>query len=499
MINRFVYLITVVWFLGFSFFILRIIKGIWLSNKFKTNQVNQVSQKWQNIINTIGQKFGLHRSIKVIFSPIINSPFVFGLFKLVILFPIRAVTHLSDKEIEAILIHELAHILRHDYLVNLFQVFMESLFFYHPAIWWLSAKIRIQREIICDEIASEYIHEKRFYIDTLVKLEEYRHSSSRLMIAAKNDNNQLLFRIKYLLNKKNSKRTIVNPLSVLFIVASISIGLIFISFRQNSNSTLDFNANQLNLDIVSKYINPYKASFVLLDINTGEYKIYNDSLSSVRYSPYSTFKIASSIIALETGIANDENYTIKYDSVKYPIEPNMKNAVPFKFWMQDQSLKTALKYSVDWYYQELHRSIGIEKLQKYLNQINYGADDNSIDSYDFWFDGSLKVSAIDQVQFLKKLYNQELFEISSSNQKAVKNIMFDETTKNYKLYGKTGTGKIMDGKIICWYVGIIETNDNAYVFAFNTIVERYSEMPTDKRIEIVKNIFNDLNKASGLY
>lgn len=249
--------------------------------------------------------------------------------------------------------------------------------------------------------------------------------------------------------------------------------------------------NKKNIDL-DKFYNNFKGSFVLKDINKGNYKIYNATLSSQRFSPCSTFKISNSLIALESKVAENEDYLIKYDSLKNPSEPWMYKKEPFKFWMQDHTLKTAFKYSVVWYYKELARRIGNERMTKLLKQIDYGNNDISSGIDNFWLCGSLQISAIEQVEFLKKLYLNQLSGFSVKSQETVKDIMLYETNDNYKLYGKTGAGDCFDKKVIGWYVGFIETNSNTYIFAMNIIVNDFSDLDNNLRIEMTKNILKEL-------
>jgi len=246
----------------------------------------------------------------------------------------------------------------------------------------------------------------------------------------------------------------------------------------------------LNLD---EYFNPFTGSFVLLDLKTGGYKEYNDSICSIRYSPCSTFKITNSLIGIESKVAENENYIIKYDSLRNPPEPWMYNIEPFKYWMQDHTMRTAIKNSVVWYYQELARRIGNENMTKFLRQIDYGNNDISSGIDNFWLCGSLKISAEEQVEFLKKLYNNQLIGFSIRTQEIVKDIMLNESTDNYKLYGKTGGGDCWNDKVIGWYVGFLETESNTFIFAMNVFVNDFSDLGNNMRIEMTKNILKGLN------
>lgn len=246
-----------------------------------------------------------------------------------------------------------------------------------------------------------------------------------------------------------------------------------------------------NVDLSSQF-NGFAGSFVLLDINNDKYFIFNDSLSKEKFSPCSTFKIANSLIALESGLADDANYLIEYDSIKNPPQAWMFENEPFKHWMQNHTMATAIKYSVVWYYQELARRIGKEKMSAYLKKLNYGNNDISSGIDQFWLCGSLTVSAFEQVQFLKKLYQEKLEGFSKYSQQTVKNIMLYEVNTNYQLYGKTGGGDCSKNQVIGWYVGFVKTNSNAYIFAMNIFVKDFNDLRRNDRIALTKLILKEL-------
>ncbi len=244
---------------------------------------------------------------------------------------------------------------------------------------------------------------------------------------------------------------------------------------------------------LEEYFAPYTGSFVLLDLNEGNhYQAYNDSIRKKRYSPCSTFKIVNSLIAVESGVAEKENYLISYDTSRFKPEPWMNEAEPFKYWMQDHTMTTAIRYSVVWYYQELARRIGGEHMKYYLNKIDYGNNDISSGLDHFWLCGSLQVSADEQVEFLKKLYNKEFSSFSEQSQQLVLDILPSETTGSYRLYGKTGGGRCWNDKIIGWYVGFVENATSSYAFAMNIFVDDFIHLQSNKRIELTKDILRSL-------
>src|SRR5205814_3969509 len=109
-------------------------------------------------------------------SALVDSPCVLGWLKPIILVPISATTGLSPQQIEGILAHELAHVRRNDYLVNLAQTVVETVLFYHPAVWWISRTIRQEREHCCDDIAAQTAGDARGYARALVAMEELRQA-----------------------------------------------------------------------------------------------------------------------------------------------------------------------------------------------------------------------------------------------------------------------------------------------------------------------------------
>lgn len=220
--------------------------------------------------------------------------------------------------------------------------------------------------------------------------------------------------------------------------------------------------------------------FVLFDETDNEYIKYNSSLCDTGYLPASTFKIPNSLIALEENVVSDTNDIIKWNGHEWP------HAV----WNKDQTLKTAFQYSCIWVYFEFAEQVGIEKYHHYLEKFNYGNKNLSGPPNHFWLEGSFKISANQQVEFLRNFYNHKL-EISERSTSIIKNIMVLEQTPSYKISGKTGGTKINENEYIMWLVGYVEAANKTYFYALNFKANNFNKTK-NARFEITKSILEEL-------
>jgi Zn-dependent protease with chaperone function len=132
------------------------------------------SPEWQRRVEALAARMGVRQAVRVLETARAECPQVFGWLRPVLLLPVGALCGLAPEQLEAVLAHELAHIRRRDYLVNLLQVVVECLLYYHPAVWWVSRRMRVERELCCDEVAIEFCGDRVFYSRALLRLEESR-------------------------------------------------------------------------------------------------------------------------------------------------------------------------------------------------------------------------------------------------------------------------------------------------------------------------------------
>ena len=228
--------------------------------------------------------------------------------------------------------------------------------------------------------------------------------------------------------------------------------------------------------------NKVEGTCVVYDQNKNKYFVYNEEQSKKGFIPASTFKIINSLIGLETGVIKDEHFVIRWDSV---MRSNSK-------WNKDHDLKNAFKNSTVWYYQELARRVGSKQMKHFLDTVQYGNADTTGGIDKFWLSGEIRITALQQIEFLKKLHDNKL-PFSKRSTDIVKKIMIFKDTADYVMRCKTGWG-FQEQKNIGWLVGYIEKGKNVYYFA--NCIQSPLEDEKDfakKRFDIVYAILNELN------
>lgn len=222
-------------------------------------------------------------------------------------------------------------------------------------------------------------------------------------------------------------------------------------------------------------------ALVLLNDKSGQFTIINQKRANEPMSPFSTFKIANSLIALDVQLISDAKQALTYDKNKYKQQPWW----PPVWKLASYNLSSAYKFSMVPVYRQLANDIGKTTMKQYLQKFDYGNQNISSGLDEFWLNGSVKVSAIGQVEFLQKLHRQSLG-LSFETYKKMKPVMLAKSSDNYKIYAKTGAGKVEDGSMLGWYVGYVESVKGVYYFAMNFNRKTYSEMKKD-RINMVMN------------
>jgi beta-lactamase regulating signal transducer with metallopeptidase domain len=163
--------IVMAWFAGAALCSLRLFMGFISAAALRRSCHALVPSQWQQTLDRLIERMDVSRSVRLLVSDHLRSPSVIGWIRPVILAPAGMLCGLAPEQVEALLAHELAHIRRHDYLVNVLQGIAESLLFYHPAVWWISNQIRAEREHCCDDLAVAASGDVLVYARALAELE----------------------------------------------------------------------------------------------------------------------------------------------------------------------------------------------------------------------------------------------------------------------------------------------------------------------------------------
>ncbi len=198
-------LVFVFWITGFILFLIRYAVSFYFTNRYRLESRPMKDQKMLQRIDQIVAGMRLRRKFKTAVLDSLDSPMVIGFFRPVLLIPMQVLTQLPWQQIDAVLAHELAHIRREDYMINLIQSIIESIFFFHPGMWYISAKIREERENCCDDAALSVCSKSTDYANTLLYIKELSTQKHYSAVAFSGSGNQMLNRIKRMLMKPKQK------------------------------------------------------------------------------------------------------------------------------------------------------------------------------------------------------------------------------------------------------------------------------------------------------
>jgi len=245
--------LVLAWFTGVVVLLFRLVRGTLFAEHLRSKGTCAAPHDLNEAFKRIAQKLGVVRPVRLLVSSIVEVPVVIGWFRPLVLMPVAALTGLAPRQIEALLAHELAHVLRHDYLVSVLQRVIEAVLFYHPAVWWVSNQLRMERELCCDDIAVAASGDALSYAHALADLESSRPAHARTAIAA--TGGSLLSRIRRLVESQPASHTALGPLtafSVSLIVLSVVGGVVVKGAQRSSGSVGVVDRNEIWVDTVKR-------------------------------------------------------------------------------------------------------------------------------------------------------------------------------------------------------------------------------------------------------
>jgi bla regulator protein blaR1 len=418
---------------------------------------------------------GIRRDVKLMHTGAIKAPALFGIVSPVILLPEGAERRLGDKQLRYVILHELMHLKGRDALVNAVSCIIQAIHWFNPLVAYAFYRMRQDRETACDSrvVSRLGAGERREYGMTILHFAQCDpEAQAGIGIAPFGKGAILKRRLIYLSFPRKELRghRIAGGL------LAVAMGCLFLTSAGISPGDdryvggLDGDSRTLDL---STYFKDRAGCFVLYDQARNKYSIFSERDCRQRVSPDSTFKILSALAALESGFPRDSRTVLSWDGTVYP----------FTEWNRDQTLDSAMALSVNWFFERIDRRLGPGRLGYALKSGRYGNQDMSGGIDDFWNESSLKISPLEQVEFLRSLNGNRLpysYRTVESVKRAIEIFRDDARI----LYGKTGSGIINYHYVRGWFVGYITSPAGAYYFATYIWGEGDASGETAKRIAL---------------
>lgn len=452
--------------------------GVWLGgllafaalvgiSMIKTRAIRRSSRRATNaetvrLLERCKRLAGISKDVVLSESPFVQSPVMFGLFRTHIVFPSGFAEWLEAKEIEFILLHELHHVKVKDHWTNYAIVALQLIYWFNPFVWAAFSRMRTDRELACDAAVLSRLDERRRaeYGDTILRFAGRARPPIRFAAVSPlaGSKDQIRRRIEQIASfRAESGRSRASGVAAFALACAFLAGqLPLASALAAGDDRYAFDSERAVTEDWSDHFAGYEGSFVFYDPQADRYHIYNEPLSVSRVSPNSTYKIYGALFGLDASAISPEQSALEWNG----------EASPYEAWNRDHDVFTAMRASANWYFREVDRRVGRDRLQAYMERIGYGNADTSGGTEPFWLESSLRVSPVEQVQTLRALYTNR-WGFEERHIQTVKDAIKLERRGEAELSGKTGTGAIDGRDVNGWFVGYVEKNGNTYFFATN--------------------------------
>ncbi len=459
------------WFFGFVVsLIFFIIKRAYLNKMFKQNFI--YNKKIFQLFEKECEKIKINAKLYLSYN--FEVPFSCGEFKNKVCLPYKFIENLTEQEITYIIRHELIHHKHKDSIINAFINLVLCIYWFNPFVRLAFKAFRLDMEFYCDyEVLNHSNGNFKEYGNVLINCACQKQKTFDFGVYAATGKKQLFKRMKHIVNfkhKKNFKKSNFVWGSLIFIVLIFNF-LIMNVFGYELTSNYDKNIENCIYANFENFFENCEGCFVMYDSKSKNYLIYNEELARKRVSPNSTYKIAIGLNSLENNIITPDNNYLLWNGEKYP----------FKKWNSNQNLSSAMKSSVNWYFQNLEEELSYSQIYDFLDLTEYGNKNVFSDKTDYWLGNSLKISPLEQVEFLKNIYSN----VYNFDEKNIKTI-FNSIKISNGLYGKTGAGELKGELVDSWFVGVLEKDDNTYFFAVYMTGEK--EVGGTKAFETTRKI-----------
>lgn len=480
------YILLGIWIVGMLAMIILVIKSSLRLHTIKKSALPLQNPEVRRLYNRCLNEMKITRNIPVYSTAFLKSPIIVGFLKPCIYLPIHLISDYHESDMRYMLLHELQHYRHKDAIANYLMNFAGVLYWFNPFVWYSLKEMKNDREVACDTSVLKLLDEDDYkdYGNTLINFaEKVSLTPFPFATGISGSMKQMQKRVINIANyhpasfRKKLHSTLAYIMIAIFLLGAAPI----LSIQAAENNRYYFNDTNRNITYIdlSDVFEEYNGSFVLYDATEDTWQIYNKNYATTRISPASTFKIYSALFSLETGIITPEQSLIPWNGQNYI----------YDLWNANQTLESAMQNSVTWYFQALDQQASLSSIKKYVQEIGYGNQLVEGDISSYWINSSLKISPIEQVEMLNKLYYNQ-FGFSPENIKAVKDSICLYSTDDGTLSGKTGTEEINGRNTSGWFIGYIEQNNHTYFFATNIQSEKLASGPL--ATEITFSILSDL-------
>lgn len=452
----------VVWIAGVLFMGIFLIRSALRLHTLKRASLPLQHEKAKALYQSCLAELHIRRQIPVYSNAFLKSPIMAGVVHPRIYLPIHLISDYQESDLRYILLHELFHYRHQDSFIGHLINLGSMVYWFHPLMRLSLRAMRQDRELACDASVLALLDEASYtdYGQTLIRFAKKTSLHPFPFTTGLGGNrNEIRKRILCIASyeKPTFWKRFKGGCAFFLICLLLSASVPFLSSNaEGENTTLSDKGNSDTASSLSAYFQNYEGCFVLYDMKTDNWAIYNESLARSRVSPDSTYKIFDALFALEEGVITPEHTFL----------PQPDESYPFEEWNQDQTLQSAMTSSVNWYFQALDRQMGASVLRSYLKKTGYGNESLQGDLSTYWMESSLKISPVEQVQLLVSFYCND-WDFDPSHIETVKDSLCLSSSDNTALYGKTGTGQVNGQNINGWFIGFVESSGYPVFFASN--------------------------------
>ncbi len=453
--------LTALWLLGMAAGLALTASSLLRLLRLKRSALPLQSDQVRRIYERCLRETGIRREIPIYSTAFLASPVIAGCFRPRIYLPIRLISDFHGERLRYMLLHELEHYRHRDTLVGGLMHLAGIVYWFNPLVRRALREMVDDREVACDAAVLRRLSagEYRAYGMTLIDLAE---SVSRNPVPLAAGIGGSMRQMKRRIRSIASYRPFTPDRRRRGLAACAAVAMLLVSFApplaifaaDTDRYRWEAPENLAVREELGSHFDGSPGCFVLYDREADAWTVCGLERASVRVSPNSTYKIYDALLGLESGVIGPGRSQMAWDGTNYSIDA----------WNAGQDLNSAMKNSVNWYFQSIDRQAGEEKVREFVDRIGYGNRDLSGEFPSYWMESSLKISPVEQVELLQK-FDQNRFGLPGEQVQAVKNALLLESAGGARLYGKTGTGQVGSGDRNGWFVGYVEKPGNTCYFA----------------------------------